>query len=564
MMPIIIVLLGVMAVLITIVSFNRQHDSLYTEKLSMAEKYLDEKDYANAILYFEEVIALNDTDVDAYLGLAEAYYLSGQKDEAIRTLEKGYDKTRSDRIKERLEQYRKGYSSESGEFSQESKETDAQNDQFTLNDSLFHMFATYYYEDYCNRFSVEKVSTTTDGDVVIRFLHMNVDFYFNDTSDRKMISTTDGMPTKDAFPIKIVSNGLDQIASGKTDHITADDIRANSGVSNLTTETDSDFQSKVISFRYYSCLVKLVCDDSGIVTDQMTPNAIIPDMPKQTNQESSQTSLTESSVESSVESSLESSAESGLESSVESSVPSPPPPRPQPQPQPSQSTQESSEPSTEVQTYAYHGTVKDAVSNEPVTETVNVSVSSGSTVIASTTTSDGSFTLNLPAGSYQMSLSADGYVSDHYDIYVQEGENENNFMMSRVIATGTMRIVLTWGSVPRDLDGHLTGTNSSGNSVHVYFGSSIGADHCASLDVDDVSGNGCETITINDIGGTYQYKVHRYSSDGAIGTSGVVIKVYSADGSVKTITPPADVDDVSWIVFNVENGTVTDINGTVN
>ena len=87
MVPIIVVLLGLMAVLIAIVTFNGGDRSVFTERLAVAQKYLDDGDYSNAISYFEDAIKLDDSNEDAYLGLAEAYYKSGRVDDAIRVLE---------------------------------------------------------------------------------------------------------------------------------------------------------------------------------------------------------------------------------------------------------------------------------------------------------------------------------------------------------------------------------------------------------------------------------------------------------------------------------------------
>ena len=55
-------------------------------------------------------------------------------------------------------------------------------------------------------------------------------------------------------------------------------------------------------------------------------------------------------------------------------------------------------------------------------------------------------------------------------------------------------------------------------------------------------------------------KTFQFSSDGSIGSSGAVVKVYT-DGRTYTITPPANVDPENWNVFEIENGAIKNING---
>ena len=61
-----------------------------------------------------------------------------------------------------------------------------------------------------------------------------------------------------------------------------------------------------------------------------------------------------------------------------------------------------------------------------------------------------------------------------------------------------LRLTLTWGENPRDLDSHLWTPSIEGSPYHVYFGSkgSENSRPYAQLDVDDVSSYGPENITI--------------------------------------------------------------------
>lgn len=72
-----------------------------------------------------------------------------------------------------------------------------------------------------------------------------------------------------------------------------------------------------------------------------------------------------------------------------------------------------------------------------------------------------------------------------------------------------MRVVLSWGEKPFDLDSHLIFPGG-----HIYFDSKEGTD--ANLDVDDTDSYGPETVTISKkhFGESYIYAVQDYSNKG--------------------------------------------------
>lgn len=57
--------------------------------LDLGQKYLEDMAYEDAILVFDEVIAIDPKCVQAYLGKAQAQYALGQIEEAVSTLQKG-------------------------------------------------------------------------------------------------------------------------------------------------------------------------------------------------------------------------------------------------------------------------------------------------------------------------------------------------------------------------------------------------------------------------------------------------------------------------------------------
>lgn len=124
-----------------------------------------------------------------------------------------------------------------------------------------------------------------------------------------------------------------------------------------------------------------------------------------------------------------------------------------------------------------------------------------------------------------------------------------------------LRVVLTWGRSPADLDSHIS---YPGN--HIYWDSKIGTK--ANLDVDDTTSFGPETITITQkqVGKKYIYAIHNYTNgenpnSSALGNSGATVNVYIGQTLVRTYhATPHKVGNV-WVVFGIdENGAFQDIN----
>jgi len=111
----------------------------------------------------------------------------------------------------------------------------------------------------------------------------------------------------------------------------------------------------------------------------------------------------------------------------------------------------------------------------------------------------------------------------------------------------SVRIVLTWGQYPWDLDAHL-----SGSGFHVYYrNQDVGY---AELDYDDRNSFGPEIITISGSKiGSYVYTVHNYSGgDGKVLTqSGAKVNVYK--GPHKLVTLHANPNEIGlyWRVLEV-------------
>ncbi|PHN59914.1 hypothetical protein AO268_17760 [Pseudomonas sp. ICMP 8385] len=124
-----------------------------------------------------------------------------------------------------------------------------------------------------------------------------------------------------------------------------------------------------------------------------------------------------------------------------------------------------------------------------------------------------------------------------------------------------LRVVLTWGQSPSDLDSHMI---FPGNNI--YFNSKTGTD--AELDVDDTDSYGPETITLQKkhYGESYVYAVHDFSNrtntgSTALSESQAKVFVYMGQSLVRTYYVPANRTGNLWTVFRMTgSGDFQDIN----
>lgn len=124
-----------------------------------------------------------------------------------------------------------------------------------------------------------------------------------------------------------------------------------------------------------------------------------------------------------------------------------------------------------------------------------------------------------------------------------------------------LRVVLTWGKSPSDLDSHMI---FPGNNI--YFNSKTGTD--AELDVDDTDSYGPETITLQKkhYGESYVYAVHDFSNrtntgSTALSESQAKVFVYMGQSLVRTYYVPTNRTGNLWTVFRMTgSGDFQDIN----
>jgi hypothetical protein len=203
-----------------------------------------------------------------------------------------------------------------------------------------------------------------------------------------------------------------------------------------------------------------------------------------------------------------------------------------------------------------------------------INVISGAIAASTTTASNGTYSFtNLDAGSYTAEVSGASYNTTYFTI-VCVGSTETgdqDATVTPVLSTDEVRVILTWGETPRDLDSHLTGPLPDGTRFHMYFPLAETNDgslwpEYVKLDLDDVTSYGPETTTIYQLlNGTYRFSVHDYTnsystSSTALSNSGAQVRVYRGSELIETFNVPAQQGGTVWTVFEIRNGSIVPIN----
>ena len=213
--------------------------------------------------------------------------------------------------------------------------------------------------------------------------------------------------------------------------------------------------------------------------------------------------------------------------------------------------------------------------------TVNVRANwnsqSGDVIATTTTDADGSYSFFLERGYYYtLEFARDGFVSTFVNVASSNAIGACEGVLSPTstseVTSTEFRIDLTWGETPRDLDSHLVGLDDANSVFHIAYYNKVERDTdgnvIASLDVDDVSSYGPETVTIVNArtDATYYYSVKDYTnyyynaSSTQMSASGANVKVYQGSALVKEYNVPLNQAGTIWNVFKIENGSVVDIN----
>lgn len=206
-----------------------------------------------------------------------------------------------------------------------------------------------------------------------------------------------------------------------------------------------------------------------------------------------------------------------------------------------------------------NGNIKNALTGEVISgATITVRKNGlhnvGEVVTAIKSDADGYYQVNLQAGNYELDVTKDGFIPAYKNIALGNDTNKIDVVLNPKGGSNVgdnLRIVLTWGESPRDLDSHL-----SSEGIHIYFANKYTEE--ANLDVDDRSSYGPETISINKPKKeTYHYYIHDYTNGGDnesydLSNSSAQVKVYNGNSLLYTFNIPQGKKGTIWHVFDVD------------
>ena len=214
-----------------------------------------------------------------------------------------------------------------------------------------------------------------------------------------------------------------------------------------------------------------------------------------------------------------------------------------------------------------------------------VNITSGTIIATLTSGENGRYvTPDLEPGNYTIAIRDNRTLSDE-NLRYNDGsivikilsdkliDNQNGYVTNnRQLDVESIRIVLTWGVYPRDLDSHLDIDLADGTHAHTYYSDKTyyrDDQLMADLDLDDTTSYGPETTTVYVMEeGVYTFYVHDYtnrtsSNSTSLANSGAKVEVYLGNSSVAAyVAYVPDDPGTLWTVFsyNSVTGMITPIN----
>ena len=170
---------------------------------------------------------------------------------------------------------------------------------------------------------------------------------------------------------------------------------------------------------------------------------------------------------------------------------------------------------------------------------------------------DGVFIFPVEVTEYNLSVGKNGFIGNSRKVQMGIDEIPREVILALSPMIKEFRIVLTWGSRPRDLDAHLSGPKPEGGNFHIWYRNKMLIGGKDFLDRDDTNKYGPETITIyKPATGNYNFSVFDYSNRSRkhskkLSRAGARVDVYGQNKLLASFQIPEDVRGNCWHVFQI-------------
>lgn len=494
-----------LAVLAVILISTGVKENKYVSAIEKGNHYFTSGDYANAIVEYQKALEIDEKKDTAYLNLSSIYVLLEDFDNAKATVDKGLQMAVSNRLENKKSEIEllimNMYTQQSESISKEEMKAYAK--EVTIENTYLDMIAEYSYTEYFRDYGT--VAATREGQIVSLSYPTEgfIAKYYN-LEKELVVDEKTGMPYAYAKPCEISFVNLRSIfVSGADKFVISYEKLQEIFGSSLKFHKDQTADRFYISAEYKQCKLSIETDSEGNIVSDTVWNKVEP--------------LVRGKFE----------EEEGVEGEVK-------------------------------------GYVKDATTGKGIKTSMKVrerGKKTGSAITELSSKQDGSYVYGGKQGSYTVEVSAKGYITEYFDVEIIRGQVKTgkNIVLSPEVGEGEIRIVLTWGSNPRDLDSYAIGKSSTGQNFNINF-TNQKMKNIGNLDVDDTTSYGPETITITDVDAAFTYYIVDYRAEGTLGSSDAKVKVYlPGEKSAKEFKVPSG-DGILWKVFEFEKGELTKIN----
>lgn len=475
----------------------------YTDYIEIGEKYMAEENYDEAIAAYQSAIEMDETGIEGHEGLARAYLATNRESLALSTLQGGIRLTDSDYLQDLLLEMFPSFAAES-ESAAAVPETEAAAGEEKVSDVT----------PVLNESLLSFISGANYSDYKQRYGTASINY--SEGVSTVLVNDIDVTLTYQNSNTQVVINA----SSGEPyNEFMPNTVAVNqiallfggadtmncSVLETLSGVTKLAKGDTTVSFEAYGCQVTISCDGNGLITADSWNEVI----PLGTSNAASKVKLSGRVLD----------ATTGLTLS-----------------------------GAQIKAYKGYGTY-----GTPVTATSEF---------------NGNYSMDLvEGGNYTVTVEKVGYIRGEFEVYVLSNGNTTNedFVISPEMSGDQMRIVLTWGSTPSDLDSYLMGTTDAGQTINTNFQNKVSRSgdntKLAELDVDDTDGYGPETTTLYDINGVYEFVVVDFTGSGTMSSSGAKVTIYSGNSVVAVIDICSGLEN-GWKVCKIDHGNVTVINSS--